>query len=507
MPACSPFSTRASAKPLTRPGGGGGGRRCARRAARRRCSATARPMLLTGRGGILLRMVKPAREREPAAAAAELERLGIPLLGSLEAPAYADAGDRFWLDDTTVAVGLGYRTNSAGATALAELMAPEGVRVETYDMPHDQGPGSVLHLQSFLSGVDAGLLVVYEPLAPVRLLQHLRDRGADWIAIDHDSYLGPWAAHPGRAPGGGGHARRRSSRAPRAGAPRHRGARLRWLGAVAQGRRRPHLPHPAAAARRLGAHQSGKAAVAHAAQVGDLLALRSLTRGSSSTFAIAEAARSRAITATCSHGPVKNTTLAPSPRRPAICLQRSAAGPGAGRGPVAVWCGAGRAVLWRDIGADLPGERAERRAALVVDLSAPTGAVAVGAARRGRHDPRGGVGREIGHPAAIPGGGRHRVCTPSRLAAGVPGDCLADVCRDGSWRTPWPPRRGFSRPATVPRRRAALCLLRSRRPTHVVDVDTGPRHGGPPTSRPAVTEATPRTSASWRSRTPWSRPA
>ena len=146
------------------------------------------PMLLTGRGGIVLRMAKPARKREPAAAAAELERLGIPLLGSLEAPAYADAGDRFWLDDTTVAVGLGYRTNSAGATALAELMAPEGVRVETYDMPHDQGPGSVLHLQSVLSGVDAGLLVVYEPLAPVRLLQHLRDRGADWIAIDHDSY-------------------------------------------------------------------------------------------------------------------------------------------------------------------------------------------------------------------------------------------------------------------------------------------------------------------------------
>src|SRR5688500_19160325 len=46
------------------------------------------PMLLTGRGGIVLRMAKPAREREPPAAAAELERLGIPLLGSMEAPAY-----------------------------------------------------------------------------------------------------------------------------------------------------------------------------------------------------------------------------------------------------------------------------------------------------------------------------------------------------------------------------------------------------------------------------------
>ena len=145
-------------------------------------------MVMTGRGGIALRMAKPAREREPAAAAQELERLGIPLLGTLEAPAYADGGDRFWIDDSTAAIGLGYRTNRAGAAALAELLQPEGVEVQAYDMPHDRGPGSVLHLQSFISAVADSLCVIYEPLAPVRLLQDLRDRGTDWIAIDHDAY-------------------------------------------------------------------------------------------------------------------------------------------------------------------------------------------------------------------------------------------------------------------------------------------------------------------------------
>ena len=147
------------------------------------------PMVMTGRGGIPLRMAKPARAREPGHAAEELERLGIPVLGTLEAPAYADGGDRYWLDERTMAVGLGYRTNRAGADALARLAEPEGVTVEAYDMPHDQGPGSVLHLQSFLSGVAEDLCVVYEPLAPVRLLQDLRERGIDWIAIDHDAYL------------------------------------------------------------------------------------------------------------------------------------------------------------------------------------------------------------------------------------------------------------------------------------------------------------------------------
>ena len=147
------------------------------------------PVMVTGRGAIPLRMAKPARRAEPAAMAAELEQLGVPVLGTLDDPAYADGGDRFWLDDETMAIGLGYRTNLAGAEAVRRLAEPEGVRVEAYDMPHDQGPGFVLHLQSFLSAVTEDLCVVFEPLAPVRLLQDLRARAFDWIAIAHDDYL------------------------------------------------------------------------------------------------------------------------------------------------------------------------------------------------------------------------------------------------------------------------------------------------------------------------------
>lgn len=148
------------------------------------------PLIVTGRGGIALNMVKPARQREPEAAAAELERLGVPVLARLEGAAIADAGDRYWLDDRTLALGLGYRTNRAGAEAVAAVVAEEGIAVETYDLPHDEGPDHVLHLQSLISAITAELAVVYEPLAPVRLLQDLRERGVGWIAIDRDSYLG-----------------------------------------------------------------------------------------------------------------------------------------------------------------------------------------------------------------------------------------------------------------------------------------------------------------------------
>jgi N-dimethylarginine dimethylaminohydrolase len=143
------------------------------------------PLLITARGGIPLRMRKPARAREPAHAREELERLGVPVLGELSEGAFADGGDRFWIDDELMAIGLGYRTNRAGAAAVAAI-ADE--TVETYDLPHDQGPAHVLHLQSLISAITDELCVVYEPLAPVRLLEDLRERGRRWIAIDRDAY-------------------------------------------------------------------------------------------------------------------------------------------------------------------------------------------------------------------------------------------------------------------------------------------------------------------------------
>ena len=172
------------------------------------------PLIMSGRGGIPLNMAKPARMKEPGHAAEELERLDIPVLGTLEGDAYADGGDRFWLDDTTAAIGLGYRTNRKGAQALQELLKPEGIHVETYDMPHDQGPAlrpapAVVPLRG-----DRDLFVVYEPLAPVRLLQDIQERGIDWIAIDQEATT-RWAAtssRSGPASSSWSTARRRSAR-------------------------------------------------------------------------------------------------------------------------------------------------------------------------------------------------------------------------------------------------------------------------------------------------------
>lgn len=147
------------------------------------------PMIMTPYGAILLRMAKTVRSREPKYFREQLERMSVPILGELTEPAYADGGDKAWLDEKTLLIGHGYRTNQAGIDQIRTLLAPYGVDVLSFDLPHYQGPGAVLHLMSVLSPIDSDLAVVYEPLAPVRLLQFLQSRGISWLTVTEEEML------------------------------------------------------------------------------------------------------------------------------------------------------------------------------------------------------------------------------------------------------------------------------------------------------------------------------
>lgn len=144
------------------------------------------PVFVTGAGAVELRMAKPARQGEPAFLVAEVEKAGVPVLGRLTGTATADGGDMFWLDESTLAVGRGYRTNAEAHRQLAELLAPEGVTVERADLPHHLGAAHVMHLMSVVSPVAPDLAVVFEPLAPVPLLELLADRGYRVLPADPD---------------------------------------------------------------------------------------------------------------------------------------------------------------------------------------------------------------------------------------------------------------------------------------------------------------------------------
>jgi dimethylargininase len=139
------------------------------------------PALIAGEGAILLRPGKPERRDEIEAIRTDLEAAGVPVAGELTKPALAEGGDTLWLDRETLVVGLGYRTNPAGAHQLAEAL-PD-VNVLTVDLPHYHGPGGVMHLMSLVSPLDRDLAVVYLPLMPVRLVELLRERGYDFVEV------------------------------------------------------------------------------------------------------------------------------------------------------------------------------------------------------------------------------------------------------------------------------------------------------------------------------------
>jgi dimethylargininase len=149
------------------------------------------PAIVSDSGAIVLRPGKAGRLMEADAIAADFEHAGVPIAARLEAPASADGGDTIWLDESTLLVGRGYRTNDDGIHALQAALP--GVDVLAFDLPHLHGSEVVLHLLSLLSPLDDDLVVAYLPLLPVRLVQLLEDREIRIVEVPGEEFetMGP----------------------------------------------------------------------------------------------------------------------------------------------------------------------------------------------------------------------------------------------------------------------------------------------------------------------------
>jgi dimethylargininase len=146
------------------------------------------PSLITDAGAVLLRPGKELRLAEVDLAERTYEDLGIPVIGRIAAPGTVEGGDTLWLDERTLAVGRGYRTNSEGIRQLAALLAPHSVETLTVDLPHWRGPEECLHLMSFISPVADKLAVVYLPLMSVPFVEELQRRGWSFIEVPDEEF-------------------------------------------------------------------------------------------------------------------------------------------------------------------------------------------------------------------------------------------------------------------------------------------------------------------------------
>jgi N-dimethylarginine dimethylaminohydrolase len=144
------------------------------------------PVLVGGEGAVLLRPGKEGRRTEPGALREPLEAAGVPVAAVVEEAAFVEGGDTVWLDERTLLVGIGYRTNEAAVGALGQAFP--GVEVLAFDLAHWNGAGEVLHLMSFISPLDRDLALVYPRLAPVRLLGLLAERGVEVVEVTDDEF-------------------------------------------------------------------------------------------------------------------------------------------------------------------------------------------------------------------------------------------------------------------------------------------------------------------------------
>lgn len=149
------------------------------------------PALVTDRGAVILRMGKELRHGEEAAMARRFREIGVPVLAELGGEATAEGGDLLWLDERTLAVGQGFRTNAEGLRQLREILI--GIEVLPVDLPYFTGPEACLHLLSLMSIVDRDLAVVYPPLVPVPFWKTLQDRGFRLVEVPEEEFptMGP----------------------------------------------------------------------------------------------------------------------------------------------------------------------------------------------------------------------------------------------------------------------------------------------------------------------------
>jgi N-dimethylarginine dimethylaminohydrolase len=138
--------------------------------------------ILTDEGAVLANPGKHLRQDEVARAKVLYDELDVPTIGQIEGPSVLEGGDSFWVNASTLAVGVGYRTNSSGIAQLQIFVQSFGIDVVPVSLPHWRGPEECLHLLSLISPVAERTAVIHSPLLSTEFMQLLH--GLEWTLID-----------------------------------------------------------------------------------------------------------------------------------------------------------------------------------------------------------------------------------------------------------------------------------------------------------------------------------
>ncbi len=143
---------------------------------------------ITEKGAIFFNTGKVLRQKEGREVEEKFKEIGIDTLGWIKSPGKIEGGDVVWIDEKTVAIGRGYRTNNEGIRQFKELTKDIVDEYIIVPMPHAGGEAECLHLMSIISIVDADLAVVYSKYMPVPFREFLIERGFDLVEVNDEEY-------------------------------------------------------------------------------------------------------------------------------------------------------------------------------------------------------------------------------------------------------------------------------------------------------------------------------
>jgi N-dimethylarginine dimethylaminohydrolase len=135
-------------------------------------------VIITRRGAILCNMTRKQRRYEPAAMKDFLPELGIPVLGAISDEGRLECGDVVWIDERTLAVGRGRRTNNEGIRQLRQLVKDLVDELIVVDLPRE-----VFHLMGIISLIDENLAVINSRMLPEPFRKWLVHRGFELLDV------------------------------------------------------------------------------------------------------------------------------------------------------------------------------------------------------------------------------------------------------------------------------------------------------------------------------------
>ena len=146
------------------------------------------PCTMTNNGLIVCNMGKLERSTEPDHIGRFFQSMNIPIIGKIKRPGTLEGGDIVWINEHTVAVGEGYRSNLEGINQFQKILGEQVTEVIPVALPHWEGPNDCLHLMSNLSPIDENLFLVYSRLLPVSFIKYLLDNKIKLIEVPDKEY-------------------------------------------------------------------------------------------------------------------------------------------------------------------------------------------------------------------------------------------------------------------------------------------------------------------------------